>query len=45
MAQATLVQIREFFGMSSTELAKEWRNLDENEKTFFKDEVAKVLGL
>jgi len=43
--QASLVQIRDYFGMTSKQISDEWKVLNEDEKNFFKDGVAEVLGL
>lgn len=41
--EATLVEIRNYFGMTSTEISRDWKALSEAEKTFFKLGVAEVL--
>jgi hypothetical protein len=43
MREATLVEVRDYFGMNSTEISKEWKVLNEEEKLFFKRGVAAVL--
>lgn len=43
--KASIVQIRDWFGMSAAELNKEWKLLNEDEKEFFKVEVGKVLEI
>jgi hypothetical protein len=41
--QADLVEIRNYFNMTSTQLRNEWNALSDTEKTFFKIAVAHVL--
>lgn len=45
MREASLVQIRDYFGMSSKEISDSWKALNDDEKLFFKYGVAQVLGL
>jgi hypothetical protein len=38
--EATLVEIRDFFGMGSREIKDNWTPLNDAEKTYFKTAVA-----
>ena len=39
MKEATLVEIMKFFGMSSGEFAQEWKQLDNEDKQYFRTAV------
>lgn len=41
--QATLPQIRDFFGMTTQQLKVEWQALSTDEKEYFKDAVGATL--
>lgn len=43
--KASLVQIREYFGMNSTQLRQEWGALSQEEKDFYSYGVGEVLGI
>ena len=43
MREATMIEVRDYFGMSSTEISREWKALNDEEKLFFKQGVAAVL--
>jgi len=40
---ATILQVKEFFGSSSNVFSKEWKELSQQEKDWFKHEVGKTL--
>jgi uncharacterized protein YcaQ len=44
MAKATLIEIRDYFRMTGSEIARDWKVLSEEEKEFFRVEVAKAIG-
>ncbi len=43
MAQATLVEIRDFFEATSSEFTAEWKELDEEDRNYFKTAVGAEL--
>lgn len=43
MFNATVTQIKDYFGMSTPQFMKEWKALSKEEQAFFRAEVGKVL--
>jgi hypothetical protein len=42
---ASMVEVKNYFEYTSTtDFARDWRELSEEEKTFFKEEVGKEIG-
>jgi len=41
---ATITEVKAFFGVNATELMKQWKLLSEAEQAFFKREVGKVIN-
>ena len=44
MKEATVAEVKQFFGMNATEMLKEWKRLTDQERAFFKREVGKVIN-
>lgn len=42
--EATLLQIKEYFGMSSAEAKEEWTELSADDKSYFKKAVGEVVN-
>lgn len=40
---ATIVQVMQFFGMESGDFMKQWKDLPDDYKLYFKEEVGKTL--
>jgi len=43
MKEATLVQLKNHFGMTTLEFMKEWHSFSEEEKLWWRIEVGKIL--
>jgi hypothetical protein len=40
MREASLVEVRDFFSLTSKEISENWKALNDDEKTYFKTAVA-----
>jgi hypothetical protein len=44
MSPASLSQIRDFFEMTSSEFTAEWKELDEDDRAYFRHAVGEVVN-
>lgn len=44
MVLASIIEIRDFFNMETKEFAKQWKELSESDKEYFKQAIGEILG-